>query len=554
MAVGCRECGSKVSTGANSCPHCGVRHPAAGDPLAALGHRISSAKAPTAVAHRGSRTEGVVAGLMACIFAALGIFTLGIVFVPLAALCSAIGLLLAMAGRSGSGFAISTLGGVLTVIGFVFSPGLWLLVGGALFASKVDRSAAPAYGTIEAAKNSKPVSTLAAPSIPMFVLESNSGDLPWTGPNSWCRQINVLKNIVQSLSDTDAVKNANERVLDFADATTTAIDVKARTFSCHGIAHLSNGQTLPGTFSLWNNTSGDSKWKWMNDETRTEKIITNAADRSSNAKLQSRDRPAEPFEGLWAQTKDECLNEDGPNSRTLIDLGNLVQGKPTPLFDQYENHCLIDRKSGLGESTTLAMTCFEFWEDFTNRKEGRKATIKLSRSSGTGLGIDGKMYQRCEAQPFQSNVAADSWTKPTPISSLSDYANHVKHRWVKYAEENTGAMYQTSYIDLASIIRTGDTLTVLDLQDWNPNLRVWNTGEILRSSLHLVRYDCGSTPRSMIMAGIVFHGHMASGSQQRGAVDVPTEPSDGWHVLTAHNSDGKPNLTLKARDIACNAS
>src|ERR1700674_2992888 len=40
---------------------------------------------------------------------------------------------------------------------------------------------------------------------------------------------------------------------------------------------------------------------------------------------------AETFEDLWAQTKEECLDEEGPNSRTLIDLSNVVRGKPAPL-------------------------------------------------------------------------------------------------------------------------------------------------------------------------------------------------------------------------------
>jgi hypothetical protein len=70
--------------------------------------------------------------VLACVFALLSIFTLGIVFVPLAALCCVVGLLLAMLGRSGSGFAISLVGGVLTATGFALSPSLWLLTGGLL--------------------------------------------------------------------------------------------------------------------------------------------------------------------------------------------------------------------------------------------------------------------------------------------------------------------------------------------------------------------------------------------------------------------------------------
>jgi hypothetical protein len=138
------------------------------------------------------------------------------------------------------------------------------------------------------------------------------------------------------------------------------------------------------------------------------------------------------------------------------------------------------------------------------------------------------------------------------IISLSDYARRVKHQWVKYAEERQGSMLQTSYVDLASIIRMGNMVTVLDLQNWDPFLRVSTTGELLGSTLSLMRYDCGSTPRSMIMAGVTFHGHMGGGTQQDGAADVPKEPRDGWYVMPSRWWDGKPNLTLKARDMACN--
>jgi hypothetical protein len=72
------------------------------------------------------------------VFAVLGIFTLGIIFVPLAAVCSVIGLLLAIAGRSSSGFLVSLLGGLLTTVGFILSPILWFLAGGLLVASQVD--------------------------------------------------------------------------------------------------------------------------------------------------------------------------------------------------------------------------------------------------------------------------------------------------------------------------------------------------------------------------------------------------------------------------------
>ena len=106
-------------------------------------------------------------------------------------------------------------------------------------------------------------------------------------------------------------------------------------------------------------------------------------------------RASEPFEGVWAKTQAECLDEEGPNSRTLIDLGKTVDGKLTPIFDQYEHHCRIDRTSAAGDRTSLAATCFEFWEDFTKGVEGRKTTIKLAPAQRSALKIDGTLYQRC---------------------------------------------------------------------------------------------------------------------------------------------------------------
>jgi hypothetical protein len=83
-------------------------------------------------AQRGN--QGTMAGIFGCVFGVLGIFTLGIVFVPLAALCSLVGLLNGLGGN-GSGLATSALGAFLTAVGFMASPSLWFLTGGLLLAS-----------------------------------------------------------------------------------------------------------------------------------------------------------------------------------------------------------------------------------------------------------------------------------------------------------------------------------------------------------------------------------------------------------------------------------
>jgi hypothetical protein len=48
---------------------------------------------------------------------------------------------------------------------------------------------------------------------------------------------------------------------------------------------------------------------------------------------------AHPFDGLWATTKKDCGDTEGPDSKTFIDLDNVIKGKSAPRVDQYENHC-----------------------------------------------------------------------------------------------------------------------------------------------------------------------------------------------------------------------
>ena len=115
---------------------------------------------------------------------------------------------------------------------------------------------------------------------------------------------------------------------------------------------------------------------------------------------------SERFEGLWAKTKEECLDEEGPNSRTMIDLRNVVGGKSTPIFDQYENHCLIERKDVVSNDATLTITCFEFWENFAKRIDGTKKTIKLTLRPDGSLAINGKKYQYCANQPGRPDVSS----------------------------------------------------------------------------------------------------------------------------------------------------
>ena len=102
------------------------------------------------VKHAGH--PGLVAGVLGCIFAILGIFTSGLIFVPLAAVCSLIGMLRGVTCLSPTGLGCSLLAAALTIWGFVVSPSLWLLVGAGILASHQPASDAsyPVASAIEA--------------------------------------------------------------------------------------------------------------------------------------------------------------------------------------------------------------------------------------------------------------------------------------------------------------------------------------------------------------------------------------------------------------------
>jgi hypothetical protein len=105
---------------------------------------------------------------------------------------------------------------------------------------------------------------------------------------------------------------------------------------------------------------------------------------------------AQTFDGLWATSRKDCRGKDGPDSKTFIDLDNVIKGKPAPLVDRYENHCRVDRQTPAGDGLVLTTTCFEFWDDYNKGANGRKVTIKLSPGPKDTLRIDGKPYLLCK--------------------------------------------------------------------------------------------------------------------------------------------------------------
>lgn len=82
-----------------------------------------------------SSSSGVLVGILGCVFGVLGIFTIGIVFVPLAALCTIIGLLGGVVGGSFTGIFVSLISLSLTVVAVIASPSLWILFGAAAIAA-----------------------------------------------------------------------------------------------------------------------------------------------------------------------------------------------------------------------------------------------------------------------------------------------------------------------------------------------------------------------------------------------------------------------------------
>lgn len=100
------------------------------------------------VQHRAP--AGVVAGALGCIFGILGIFFIGLIFVPLAALCAITGLVRGIGSGSFTAIGLSIIAGMLSIFGFMVSPSLWALVGagllvGLLASNHATPSASPSH-------------------------------------------------------------------------------------------------------------------------------------------------------------------------------------------------------------------------------------------------------------------------------------------------------------------------------------------------------------------------------------------------------------------------
>lgn len=72
---------------------------------------------------------GMMAGIIACVLAVLGILFLGVVFVPLAAIVALIGTIIAVKNKNMKSIGVNVLAWVLTIIGFFTSPVLLMMIG-----------------------------------------------------------------------------------------------------------------------------------------------------------------------------------------------------------------------------------------------------------------------------------------------------------------------------------------------------------------------------------------------------------------------------------------
>ena len=72
---------------------------------------------------------GMVAGIIACVLAVLGILFLGTIFVPIAAIVALIGTIIAIKNKNGAGIGVNVLAWVLTIVGLFTSPVLLGIIG-----------------------------------------------------------------------------------------------------------------------------------------------------------------------------------------------------------------------------------------------------------------------------------------------------------------------------------------------------------------------------------------------------------------------------------------
>ncbi len=76
-----------------------------------------------------SQMTGVIPASLSSVFAILGIFTLGIVFIPIAFILGILGTVFSVKSKNKTGIGLSILAWVLVIIGFLLSPVLRVYIG-----------------------------------------------------------------------------------------------------------------------------------------------------------------------------------------------------------------------------------------------------------------------------------------------------------------------------------------------------------------------------------------------------------------------------------------
>ncbi|MCL1889751.1 MAG: hypothetical protein FWF99_04530 [Desulfovibrionaceae bacterium] len=76
-----------------------------------------------------SKNSGIIPGIIACVLAILGMFTIGTLFIPLAAVVALIGTLVAVKSKNIGGIGVVILAWILTIVGFALSPVLLGIMG-----------------------------------------------------------------------------------------------------------------------------------------------------------------------------------------------------------------------------------------------------------------------------------------------------------------------------------------------------------------------------------------------------------------------------------------
>lgn len=78
---------------------------------------------------QSSKGTGMIAGIIACVLAILGVLTFGTVFVPLSAIVALIGTIIAVKNKNTAGIGVNALAWVLALVGLFTSPILLTIIG-----------------------------------------------------------------------------------------------------------------------------------------------------------------------------------------------------------------------------------------------------------------------------------------------------------------------------------------------------------------------------------------------------------------------------------------